>query len=1009
MKNFKQIRKWSTFLVVLFAMWSCEIVEDNNPPTADAGTNFELEVGETATLDGGNSSDSDGDELTYTWEFTSVPGGSSVNISNADSPIASFIPDAAGEYIITLTVEDPMGAQGTDDVQILAIANEPPVAVITDASGQPINNENGNNEINVNNVMQLHGTESTDPEGDELSYSWNLVSGPSEGTVTLVNSSSSVLSLSADFAGDYSIALTVDDGKGNTNTAEVLIKVLENPNEPPVAVITDDSGQSFSGENQNNEIVLGNSLQLFGAESTDPEGDELTYSWAVTSSPEGSNPTLTNENTGALTFTPDITGDYTIALTVDDGQGNTNTAEAVITVIANQPPEAIITDVNGQAIAPENNNSIIHVENTFQLSGANSTDPEGDELTYLWEVVSAPTNSTPTLVNTTTATLDFIADLIGDYTISLTVDDGNGNQGSATVTIEAEASPVEINSNVDANTTWENIYSDPRLPDYIITGNIDINAELTIEPGVFIQVVQDAFIEVQASGVLKAIGTQADSIKFTSSNIPGNIKWGGLLIVSGNIQNELNYVEVSHAGNSRLFYTNQASQFGNIGIADNGKLNIKNSLISNSAGQGAYVISNGLVEFENNNFVNNNGYALTIPFNQIGKIDGNTNVADNGSFNYVRVFRSSMTDNQSIVALKNDQSYRISGDISLESELNIGAGVKMEFDQNTFFTVETTGLLKAIGTTNNKIVMTSSNIPGGLYWGGLLVESGNALNELDHVEVSYGGESRMYYVAQASRFANIGLTSTGKISIKNSLIANGKDEGIFAQENSLNVFSNNELKDNSGYAMSINFDEIGKIDENTTFLGNGDDGVRIYIGDMSTDQTINNLSGDAYYTFTADVDVNSNLQINEGAELRFNQERIFTVTANGSIKSIGVAGNTVKFTSTNIAGNIKWAGILIKSQSTLNEFRHTEISYGGANGRRLEYISSGNRHANIVVSQGRLDIYDCTLSNSDNEGLIVRSGDIINGIDNSDVNAESTVEGQNSFANNGAQNVLFLN
>ena len=45
----------------------------NTPPVADAGPDQVVFVGETAFLDGGGSTDADGDALTYRWSLTTVP------------------------------------------------------------------------------------------------------------------------------------------------------------------------------------------------------------------------------------------------------------------------------------------------------------------------------------------------------------------------------------------------------------------------------------------------------------------------------------------------------------------------------------------------------------------------------------------------------------------------------------------------------------------------------------------------------------------------------------------------------------------------------------------------------------------------------------------------------------------------------------------------------------------------------------------------------------------------
>jgi uncharacterized repeat protein (TIGR03803 family) len=93
----------------------------NEGPTAVATADpTKVVVNELTTFDGSASTDPDGDNLTYQWTLTDVPGGSLAEIAAADTAHATFTPDVAGEYKVALTVTDPMGLQSEAGVKILA-------------------------------------------------------------------------------------------------------------------------------------------------------------------------------------------------------------------------------------------------------------------------------------------------------------------------------------------------------------------------------------------------------------------------------------------------------------------------------------------------------------------------------------------------------------------------------------------------------------------------------------------------------------------------------------------------------------------------------------------------------------------------------------------------------------------------------------------------------------------------------------------------------------------------
>ena len=71
-------------------------------------------------------------------------------------------------------------------------------------------------------------------------------------------------------------------------------------NTPPVAAAGEDQAV----------IVVGSTVQLDGSQTWDPEGDPLSYLWAIKEKPAGSNAQLDDPGSPAPSFIADVHGNY---------------------------------------------------------------------------------------------------------------------------------------------------------------------------------------------------------------------------------------------------------------------------------------------------------------------------------------------------------------------------------------------------------------------------------------------------------------------------------------------------------------------------------------------------------------------------------------------------------------------------------------------------------------------------------------------------------------------------
>ncbi len=83
-----------------------------------------------------------------------------------------------------------------------------------------------------------------------------------------------------------------------------------------------------AGPDQN--VISGNQVNLNGNGSSDANGDPLTFTWTLTSTPAGSSASFVNATSPTPSFVADLDGSYVVSLVVNDGTVASNPDNVVI-------------------------------------------------------------------------------------------------------------------------------------------------------------------------------------------------------------------------------------------------------------------------------------------------------------------------------------------------------------------------------------------------------------------------------------------------------------------------------------------------------------------------------------------------------------------------------------------------------------------------------------------------------------------------------------------------------
>lgn len=377
------------------------------PPVANAGSAQTVAIGATVQLDGTNSTDSTGTQLTYTWSFVSIPSGSAAALSNPTAPKPTFVADVYGNYTVQLVVNDGYHSSAPSQV------------IISTQDSAPVANAGPNQTVPTQTLVQLNGSASTDVDGNPLTYSWSFTSLPTGSQAALSNPTSVMPTFTTDKVGAYVVQLVVNDGILNSAPSSVTISDVSSP---PVA---------NAGPNQT--VNVGATVQLNGSGSTDIDGYPLTYQWSFLSLPTGSSATLSNAAIVNPTFVADVPGNFVLQLIVT--ANGVNSTPSTVT-IGNSDIVPIANAGPAQTVTPGT---------LVTLNGSGSTDSDNKPLTYQWTLLSVPPGSAATLTQPTSVNPYFTADISGNYVVQLIVNDGYLSSNPATVLITTNYIPPVAN------------------------------------------------------------------------------------------------------------------------------------------------------------------------------------------------------------------------------------------------------------------------------------------------------------------------------------------------------------------------------------------------------------------------------------------------------------------------------------------------------------------------------------------------------------------------------------
>ena len=428
----------ATVTITINPVEDSPIAEDDEY-SVDQDSTLVVMVGDSDLL--ANDSDPDDDVLTVNTSPAAMPSNGTLTLGTDGS--FTYVPDAGftGTDTFDYQIEDGNGGIDIATVTInVEVPNADPVAnndeytVDEDTTLTTV--------IDVDDLLQ----NDSDADSDDLTVSTTPITDVANGTLTLMADGTFTYTPDADFNGIDEFVYEISDGNGGTGQAAVTINVTAVEDSP---IANDD--EYMLDINTTLTVVVGDDDLL--ANDDDADGDTLTVN--TTPIVDVSNGTLSLNDDGSFTYTPDANyvGTDSFDYEISDGNGNSSTATVMIE----------ITDPNIAPIAVDDNYTTNEDEPLTVAAGTgglldNDSDPDSSEIRATTIAVTGPEHGIVVIQADGGFTYTPELDFNGTDSFTYEVVDEHGGMSTATATIEVASvndAPILVNDSyaIDEGTT----------------------------------------------------------------------------------------------------------------------------------------------------------------------------------------------------------------------------------------------------------------------------------------------------------------------------------------------------------------------------------------------------------------------------------------------------------------------------------------------------------------------------------------------------------------------------